>query len=127
MKRLADLQQQLGAASEMSRSRRSERESLHASALLRLQDRLENEPVVEQAKGIMVARIGCQPDEALGMMRRAAQQAHVELPDIAAGIVARAAAAPAAIVLGPSAQARPQTAAGPRDRGQLRSARSRPR
>ena len=44
------------------------------SELARLKARLETMPVIEQAKGIVMAREGCGPDEAFDRLRRASQR-----------------------------------------------------
>jgi hypothetical protein len=59
--------------------------------------RLESQPVIEQAKGVLIAQTGCGPDEAFKMLRSASQRMNVRVRDLAADIVARASsAAPAA-------------------------------
>jgi len=72
---------------------RAGREVLHESAFARLAARLDSQPVIEQAKGILIARVGCTPDEAFDMLRTASQRRNVRVRDIASDIVARAASA----------------------------------
>lgn len=70
---------------------RAERELLHDSAFARLAARLDSQPVIEQAKGILMAQVGCTPDEAFSMLRTASQRTNVRLRDLARDIVDRAA------------------------------------
>lgn len=56
-----------------------------------LQRRLESQPVIEQAKGILMARSHCSPDEAFDMLRRASMRMNRKLRDVAADIVDSAA------------------------------------
>jgi AmiR/NasT family two-component response regulator len=69
------------------REGRSQREIMHDSAYARLQARLESMPVIEQAKGIVMAQQRCGPDEAFDLLRRASQRANVKLHVLAAEIV----------------------------------------
>ena len=66
---------------------RSEQEILRSSAFARLQARLESMPVIEQAKGILMAQSNCGPDEAFEMLRRASQRMNVKVSVLAARIV----------------------------------------
>ena len=66
---------------------RSQREILHDSAFARLQARLETMPVIEQAKGIVMAQNRCGPDEAFDLLRRASQRANVKISVLAAHLV----------------------------------------
>lgn len=66
---------------------RSQREILHDSAFARLQARLDSMPVIEQAKGILMAEQRCGPDEAFDLLRRASQRANVKVSVLAAQIV----------------------------------------
>jgi AmiR/NasT family two-component response regulator len=70
----------------------SRREILHDSAFARLQARLESMPVVEQAKGILIAQHRCGPDEAFDLLRRASQRANVKISVLATRIVEQIAA-----------------------------------
>lgn len=63
---------------------------LRDSAIARLRARLESQPVIDQAKGILIARSGCSPDEAFEVLRRASQRTNTKVRDIAARIVADA-------------------------------------
>jgi AmiR/NasT family two-component response regulator len=66
---------------------RARRESLHASAFARLQARMGTMAVIEQAKGIIMARERCGPGEASGLLRRACQRANVKLHEQAAQMI----------------------------------------
>jgi two-component system, response regulator / RNA-binding antiterminator len=72
---------------------RTQRQVLHDSAFARLAARLESQPVIEQAKGILIAQVGCTPDEAFGLLRAASQRTNVPIRDLARDIVDRAASA----------------------------------
>ncbi len=75
------------ATREQVRQGRSRREVLHDSAYARLVARLESMPVIEQAKGIVMAQQGCGPEEAFDLLRRASQRTNVKLSELAAQIV----------------------------------------
>jgi sulfite oxidase len=66
----------------------SRADRLRESVILRLKARLESLPVIEQAKGILIAESGCSPDEAFDVLRRASQRTNVKVRDLAAQIVA---------------------------------------
>jgi ANTAR domain-containing protein len=53
-------------------------------------DLLATQMVVEQAKGILMATYRCGPDEALGILRRAAQAGNVKVHMLAERLVERA-------------------------------------
>ncbi len=98
---LADNAERLAATAERLRttrsslaSGRSRREQLHESAYARLRAQLETMPVIEQAKGILIAQTGCSPDEAFAMLRQASQRSNVRVSELAAGIVDRAVTRP---------------------------------
>jgi AmiR/NasT family two-component response regulator len=74
------------------RTGRSRREILHHSAFARLQARLDTLPVIEQAKGIMMAQRQCGPEDAFDLLRRASQSANVRVSVLAERIVEQAAA-----------------------------------
>jgi hypothetical protein len=80
------------------REGRSQREILHDSAYARLQARMESMPVIEQAKGIMMAECGWTAEQAFDALRQASQRENVKVRELAARIVARTAepAGPAA-------------------------------
>ncbi|HXZ71824.1 MAG TPA: ANTAR domain-containing protein [Streptosporangiaceae bacterium] len=93
--RLEAAKAQLRATAEWIETRRPQREVLRESAIARLQARLESLPVIEQAKGILMAQQRCGPEEAFDLLRRASQRANVKVHVLAAQIVARAASPPA--------------------------------
>ena len=66
---------------------RSRSERLQDTIVLRLYDKLESMPAIEQAKGILMARHGCSADEAFDMLRKESQRTHVKVRDLAARIV----------------------------------------
>ncbi len=49
-------------------------------------------PVIEQAKGIVMARKRCGPDEAFDLLRRASQHSNIKVSVLAARIVQQTAA-----------------------------------
>jgi two-component system, response regulator / RNA-binding antiterminator len=48
---------------------------------------LDTMPVIEQAKGILMAQQGCGPDEAFDLLRRASQRFNVPVRALAARLV----------------------------------------
>ena len=58
--------------------------------IVRLQARLESLPVIEQAKGILIAESGCCAEEAFDILRRGSNRTNVKIRDLAAQIVAGA-------------------------------------
>jgi hypothetical protein len=60
---------------------------LPVSALARMKAQLTTMPVIEQAKGILIARTGCDPDEAFDQLRGASQRANVPIRVLAARLV----------------------------------------
>jgi len=68
---------------------RAQQERLRESAYARLQARLDTMPVIEQAKGILMAQKRCGADEAFDLLRRASQHANVKVSVLAAQIVER--------------------------------------
>jgi ANTAR domain len=70
---------------------RLRREMPHRSAYLRLVARLETMPVIEQAKGILMAQSGCDQDQAFDLLRRASQRSNVPVRELAAQLVANTA------------------------------------
>jgi hypothetical protein len=88
-RRLEETRLRLATTRDETRNGRSQREVLHDSAYARLEARLATLPVIEQAKGILMARTGCYPDQAFDMLRAASQRSNVPIRDIAADIVER--------------------------------------
>jgi AmiR/NasT family two-component response regulator len=64
---------------------------LQASEYARLLARLESMPVIEQAKGIIMAQSRCGDAQAFDLLRRASQRSNVPVRDLAAQIVAKTA------------------------------------
>jgi hypothetical protein len=64
---------------------------LRYSAAARMQARLESMPVIEQAKGIIMAQYGWPEDQAFDALRRVSQRHNIKVRDLAAQIVARTA------------------------------------
>jgi len=67
---------------------RSDPDRLRYSAVARLQARLASMPVIEQAKGIIMAQYGWREDQAFDAMRRVSQQENIKIRDLATRIVA---------------------------------------
>jgi hypothetical protein len=68
----------------------TDQDRLRYSASARLQARLASMPVIEQAKGILMAQYGWREDQAFEALRRVSQRENIKLRDLAACIVARA-------------------------------------
>jgi len=66
-------------------------ELLQRSASARLVARLQTMPVIEQAKGIIMAQSTCDDAEAFDMLRRASQRSNVPVRELAAQLVAKSA------------------------------------
>jgi len=77
-------------ARDQRRSSLAGRELLRRSELARLLARLETMPVIEQAKGIIMAQSHCAEAEAFDLLRRASQRSNVPVRELAAEIVANA-------------------------------------
>ena len=67
------------------------RELLRQSEAARILARLQTMPVIEQAKGVIMAQSRCGETEAFDLLRRASQRSNVPVRDLAARIVTRAA------------------------------------
>jgi AmiR/NasT family two-component response regulator len=78
----------------MDRTGRPQREVLRDSAMTRLRAQLDSLPVIEQAKGILMAQQRCGPEEAFDLLRRASQRANVKVHVLAAQIIAQVASPP---------------------------------
>jgi hypothetical protein len=74
-------------------------ERLRRPEYARLQARLETMPVIEQAKGIIMAQSRLGEGEAFDMLRRASQRSNIPVRDLAARIVAKASGTAAPVVL----------------------------
>jgi hypothetical protein len=70
---------------------RTDPDWLRYSAYARLHARLASLPVIEQAKGIIMAQNGWSEDQAFDALRRASQRQNIKVRDLATHIVARAA------------------------------------
>jgi len=84
----------------------AQQELLQRSAYARLVARLQTMPVIEQAKGIIMAQSACGDAEAFDVLRRASQRSNVPVRELAAQLVAKSAgkaARAAAIPQDPSA------------------------
>ena len=82
------------AIAEARRQRRSSpagRDLMQQSEYARLLARLESMPVIEQAKGIIMAQSHCGHAQAFDLLRRASQRSNVPVRELAARIVAQAA------------------------------------
>lgn len=68
----------------------TDRDRLRSSAYARLQARLASLPVIEQAKGVLMAQYGWPEDQAFEALRRVSQRENIKVRDLAACVVARA-------------------------------------
>jgi len=62
----------------------------HQTEYARLLARLETMPIIEQAKGIIMAQSRCSEAEAFDLLRRASQRSNVPVRDLAAQIIDKA-------------------------------------
>jgi len=90
---------------ELRLTARAHPDRLQYSAYARLQAKLASMPVIEQAKGVIMAQRGWTEEQAFDALRRASQRENVKVRDLAAMIVARTVASPPA-ARRPSGQAR---------------------
>jgi two-component system, response regulator / RNA-binding antiterminator len=90
-RRYEDAVARLQATLDQIRKGRSQREILHDSAFARLQARLDTLPVIEQAKGVVMAKRQCGPDDAFDLLRQASQGANLRVSVLAERIVEQAA------------------------------------
>jgi len=81
-----DRAEQIG---ELWLAARPDTDRLRYSAYARLQARLASMPVIEQAKGIIMAQCGWPEDQAFDALRRASQRANIKVRDLAAQVVAK--------------------------------------
>jgi hypothetical protein len=89
-RRLVEVRGHLAAVRDATEKGRTERKMLHDSAYARLEAQLAEQPVIEQAKGILMARSRCDADQALDMLRARSQRTGQPLRELAALIVAHA-------------------------------------
>lgn len=94
VERLRRAMEQLDATREQLRTGRVTRTLLHQSAYARLSAKMETLPVIEQAKGVIMAQTGCGPDEAFGILCAMSQRSNVKVRELAADVVSRAGGAP---------------------------------
>jgi AmiR/NasT family two-component response regulator len=85
------VQQTIMDARRQRRSSAAGRDLMQRSEHARLLARLETMPVIEQAKGIIMAQSHCGNAQAFDLLRRASQRTNVPVRDLAAQIVARTA------------------------------------
>jgi ANTAR domain-containing protein len=78
-------------AAEQIRRPMPRKELLGRSDYARLQARMQTMPVIEQAKGILMAQSRCGPEAAFDLLRRASQRSNMPVRELAAQIVARTA------------------------------------
>jgi len=72
-------------------SHAAQNEERQYAAHARMQARLTDSQVIEQAKGILMAECGFTADQAFDALRRAALSSQMRVPDVAATIVVRTA------------------------------------
>jgi hypothetical protein len=75
---------------------RPRQEMLRHSAFARMRAKLASLPVIEQAKGIIMAQSSYSEDQAFDLLRRTSQRQNVPVRELAAHIVAKAAGSPEA-------------------------------
>ena len=105
----------------MDQKVRMQSELLRNSASARMHARLASLPVIEQAKGILMAQRRCQPEEAFELLRRASQRANVKV-SVLASLVVQSVAAPTT-----GSEALPAQLAGVGQPDRARSCPARPR
>ena len=66
---------------------RERREVLHDSAFARLMAKHQTMPVIEQAKGIVMAQRRCGPEEAFDVLRQVSQRTNVKVHMLATQLV----------------------------------------
>ena len=86
-RRFEDNRTRLQETFDQLRKGRPQREKLRDSAFARMQAKLDTMPVIEQAKGVLMAQHRCGPEEAFDLLRRASQSANVKVSVLAAQIV----------------------------------------
>jgi len=86
-RRLEDNRTRLQETFEQLRKGRPQREKLRDSAFARMRAKLDTMPVIEQAKGVLMAQHRCGPEEAFDLLRRTSQRANVKVSVLAAQIV----------------------------------------
>ena len=89
--RLSESRQRLTEVRNPWQTQRSLWQASHDSAYSRRLARSQSRPVIEQAKGVLMAENRCSADEAFEILRKASQRENVPVRDLAARIVGRAA------------------------------------
>jgi hypothetical protein len=79
---------------EVRLAARKDPDLLQYSAYARLRAKLASLPVIEQAKGVIMAQRGWTEEQAFDALRRASQRENVKVRDLAAMIVAGTVASP---------------------------------
>ena len=87
-RRFEEAKSRLQATADIFRARDRRRGVLYHSAYARLQARMDTMPVIEQAKGVLMAQQRCGPDEAFELLRLASQRANVKVHVLAEQVVA---------------------------------------
>ena len=85
-----EMRQTLLSVTDELRSSRNQRDIRDKSAFAELEARLATLPVIEQAKGILIARTGCSAKEAFGLLQSASQEAKIPISEVAADTVRQA-------------------------------------
>ena len=85
-----DAKDRLTASREKWAKSREIRAHRHEMAYARLLARFDTQPVIEQAKGILMAESHCTPDAAFDCLRKASQRQNLPVREVAANIVDRA-------------------------------------
>lgn len=80
--RAQEIQAQQAQAAKLSRQ-----DLLTVSLYSRLQAQLATMPVIEQAKGVLMAQQGCDPGQAFDLLRRASQRSNMPVRELAEQIV----------------------------------------
>ena len=86
-----DVQRAVAEARRQRRSSPAGRDLMQRSEYARLLARLESMPVIEQAKGIIMAQSHCGNAQAFDLLRRASQLSNMPVRDLAAQLVAKTA------------------------------------
>lgn len=89
--RLSESRRRLTELQARWQTQRTLREASHESAYARLLARFQSQPIIEQAKGVLMAESHCSADQAFEILRKASQRENVPVREIAARIVRRAA------------------------------------
>jgi len=88
----AAVMEAIGSVPARGQSAQAWRDVLHRSEFARLLARTETMPVIEQAKGIIMAQSRCSPGEAFDILRRTSQRTNLPVRELAAQLVAQTSA-----------------------------------